>query len=120
MLSERTRASLDDVAPDRALELECLDHGGDGRVVALAFGLEGARDARRAAVHTVDGRRESILNRFVDEKDALLLGAAGPLVHRAREEIGFHVGEIDVDHAEGLRPVNERQDTTLARRATER
>ena len=53
--------------------------------------------------------------RLVDEEHAALAGAARPLVRAAGVEVRLHVREVDVEQAEALRAIDERQDAALAR-----
>src|SRR4029079_5489441 len=79
----------------------------------------GPQAARGSAVPAVNARGDPIRDVLVHVEDAFLLRPAWPFVHRAGEEVRLRLGEIDVDHAERLCAVDERQDTTFARRATE-
>ena len=59
------------------------------------------------------------MNAGVDVEHAVLLRTARPLVRAAGIEIRLHVGEIDVQHTERLRTVDERQRAVFPGEATQ-
>jgi hypothetical protein len=119
MRCARERAVLDAGPADRPLEPQRLGYGGEGGVVALPIPLELLRDPHRAGVQADDARPDAVLYVLVHEEEAGLLRAARPLVHGAGIEVGTHLGQVDVENAERLRAVDEREHAVLSRRAAE-
>ena len=65
------------------------------------------RDAHRAGVEANHARREARLDRLVHKEKARFFRTARPLVRAAAVEVGLHHAEVDVQHAERLRTIDE-------------
>ena len=119
-LGQLARALLDLRAADPGLERQRLTERHHRRLVALAEPFERARHADAAGIGAEDARPDLRLRALVDVEDAVLLRAAGPLVRAAAVKVRLHVAQVDVDQAERLRAVHQREDAALAGQRAER
>ena len=109
------RALLDCARPILVWNFSASPNADHRRLVALPESLERPRDADAPGIRAEDARPDLRLRALVDVEHAVLFRPARPLVRAAAVEVRLDVAQIDVEQAERLRAVDERQDAALAR-----